>query len=102
MAEWLKAHAWKACNRKRFAGSNPAPSAIFIIQIGEKINISIDDFLKLVINKSLYKKDINIKDNLLHFIELYFKNPIMDHSRFNLNYMLTLYIEGRIQTINYY
>ena len=28
MLEWLKRHAWKACNRlKRFAGSNPAFSA---------------------------------------------------------------------------
>ena len=26
--EWLKRHAWKACNRqKRFAGSNPVLSA---------------------------------------------------------------------------
>ena len=28
MAEWLKAHAWKACKpQKGFAGSNPALSA---------------------------------------------------------------------------
>ena len=28
MAEWLKAHAWKACGRrKRPVGSNPTPSA---------------------------------------------------------------------------
>ena len=27
--EWLKRHAWKACNRQnRFAGSNPVLSAI--------------------------------------------------------------------------
>ena len=36
-------------------------------------NISIDDFLKLVINKSLYKKDANIRDNLSFFFELFFK-----------------------------
>ena len=36
-------------------------------------SISIDDFLKLIISKSLYKKDINIKDNLSFFIELFFK-----------------------------
>ena len=29
MLEWLKRHAWKACKRqKRFAGSNPALSAL--------------------------------------------------------------------------
>ena len=28
--EWLKRHAWKACNRQnRFAGSNPVLSAVF-------------------------------------------------------------------------
>lgn len=28
MAEWSKAHAWRACNRqKRFLGSNPSLSA---------------------------------------------------------------------------
>ena len=26
---WLSAHAWKACNPQRFAGSNPALSALF-------------------------------------------------------------------------
>ena len=39
-------------------------------------NISIDDFLKLVINKSLYKKDTNIRDNLSFFFELFFKKKI--------------------------
>lgn len=29
MAEWFKAHAWRACNRhKRFKGSNPFLSAV--------------------------------------------------------------------------
>src|SRR3954452_18950674 len=27
MAEWFKAHAWKACWGQPLAGSNPAPSA---------------------------------------------------------------------------
>ena len=39
-------------------------------------NISIDDFLKLVINKSLYKKDANIRDNLSFFFELFFKKKL--------------------------
>ena len=33
MAEWLKAHAWKACIRqKRIVGSNPTPSANCAVQ----------------------------------------------------------------------
>ena len=59
---------------------NTPSNAVMLNEIFENndidINISIDDFLKLVINKSLYKKDINIKDNLLHFIELYFKKKM--------------------------
>tara|TARA_Y100000741_G_scaffold294588_1_gene234979 strand:- start:271 stop:1206 length:936 start_codon:yes stop_codon:yes gene_type:complete len=37
-------------------------------------DISIDELLKLIINKHLYKKDSYIKNNLSLFIELYFKN----------------------------
>gem|GEM_PF-6949072 len=34
VAEWLKAHAWKACIRVyRIAGSNPVFSDFFIIKI---------------------------------------------------------------------
>ena len=29
MAEWLKAHAWKACIRQRIEGSNPFLSATY-------------------------------------------------------------------------
>ena len=31
MAEWLKAHAWKACLGQPNAGSNPAPSATILL-----------------------------------------------------------------------
>ena len=31
--EWLKRHAWKACNRqKRFGGSNPPLSAEYVLR----------------------------------------------------------------------
>ena len=31
--EWLKRHAWKACNRQnRFGGSNPPLSAYFLVE----------------------------------------------------------------------
>jgi len=39
-------------------------------------DITIDDFLKLLINKSLFKKNIYIKNNLSYFIELYFFKKI--------------------------
>jgi len=40
------------------------------------INISIDDFLKMIIEKSLFKKSFYIKNKLSYFIELYFKKKI--------------------------
>ncbi len=36
--------------------------------------ITIEELLKLIINKHLYKKDSYLKNNLSFFIELYFKN----------------------------
>lgn len=39
-------------------------------------NISIEELLKLIINKFLYKKDSYLKTNLSYFIELYFKKKI--------------------------
>jgi len=39
-------------------------------------NISIDDFLKTIIDKSLYKKDLYIKSKLSYFVELYFIKKI--------------------------
>ncbi len=40
-------------------------------------NISIEELMKLIINKSLYKKDLYLKSNLSYFIELYFKKKII-------------------------
>jgi len=39
-------------------------------------SLSIDSFLKLLINKSLFKKSTYIKNNLSYFIELYFIKKI--------------------------
>ena len=39
-------------------------------------NISIEEFLNLIIKKSLYKKNSFVKKNLPNFIELYFKKKI--------------------------
>jgi hypothetical protein len=30
VSEWPKEHAWKACKRKRFEGSNPSLTAIIL------------------------------------------------------------------------
>ena len=40
------------------------------------LNISIDDFLKMIIDKSLFKKNFYIKINLSYFLELYFNKKI--------------------------
>ena len=40
-------------------------------------NISIEELLHLIINKSLYKKDLYLKSNLSYFIELFFKKKII-------------------------
>ena len=44
VAEWLKAHAWKACKRKRFGGSNPFLSAKALFK-GHRF-VQIVDFQK--------------------------------------------------------
>ena len=51
-----------------------------------ELNISIENFLKLVIEKKLYKKDSYIKDNLSFFIELYFNKKL-----FSFNYKVKIY-----------
>ena len=51
-----------------------------------KLNISIENFLKLVVEKKLYKKDTYIKDNLSFFIELFFNKKL-----FSFNYKVKIY-----------
>ena len=44
MLEWLKRHAWKVCKRqKRFAGSNPALSAVYSMsdQVSETLFVAL-------------------------------------------------------------
>jgi hypothetical protein len=41
MAEWLKAHAWKACIPQGIQGSNPCLSAITFTVIQNSINHSL-------------------------------------------------------------
>ena len=51
-----------------------------------ELNISIENFLRLVVEKKLYKKDSYIKDNLSFFIELYFNKKL-----FSFNYKVKIY-----------
>ena len=54
MAEWLKAHAWKACRTKVHAGSNPVLSAKkmnnynFSIKHREEFNISSQKLWEII------------------------------------------------------
>ena len=52
VAEWLKAHAWKACLLKGNAGSNPAPSAIALPALLDKSSRNL--WLKKISKKSVW------------------------------------------------
>ena len=63
---------------------------------------SIDDFLKILINKSLFKKNLYIKKNLSYFIELYFiKKIYFLNSKSNI-YKLYKYFLSKISNCNKY
>lgn len=68
--------------------------------IDEKL--SIDDFLKILINKSLFKKNLYIKKNLSYFIELYFIKKIYFLNSKNNIYELYKYFLSKISNCNKY
>tara|TARA_Y100000590_G_scaffold327548_1_gene371880 strand:+ start:1408 stop:2343 length:936 start_codon:yes stop_codon:yes gene_type:complete len=64
-----------------FKNNYNSPGDIFLLnnffaENNIDLNISIDDFLKMIIDKSLYKKNFYIKNNLSYFLELYFNKKI--------------------------
>ena len=65
-------------------------------------NISIDSFLKLVIEKKLYKNDPFIKDQLSFFVELFFKKKIIYLSSKDKIYSLYKYFLSKIYDCNKY
>tara|TARA_Y100000768_G_C23915073_1_gene651957 strand:+ start:237 stop:1172 length:936 start_codon:yes stop_codon:yes gene_type:complete len=65
-------------------------------------NISIEELLKLIINKSLYKKDSYLKSNLSYFIELYFKKKIFYFSSKDKFYYLYKYFLLKISDCSKY
>ena len=66
------------------------------------LKISIDDFLKLIIEKKLYKKDLFIKDKLSFFIELYFNKKLIDFKSKGKIYNLYKYFLVKIHECNKY
>ena len=65
-------------------------------------NISIDVFLKLIIEKKLYKKDLYIKDKLSFFVELYFNKKLIYFESKDKIYSLYKYFLTKIYECNKY
>ena len=66
------------------------------------LKLSIDDFLKLIIEKKLYKKDLFIKDKLSFFIELYFNKKLIYFKSKDKIYNLYKYFLVKIHECNKY
>ena len=66
------------------------------------LKVSIDDFLKLIIEKRLYKKDLFIKDKLSFFIELYFNKKLFYFKSKDKIYNLYKYFLVKIHECNKY
>ena len=66
------------------------------------LKVSIDDFLKLIIEKRLYKKDLFIKDKLSFFIELYFNKKLIYFKSKDKIYNLYRYFLVKIHECNKY
>ncbi len=65
-------------------------------------SISIESFLKLVIDKKLYKKDLYIRNELTFFIELYFNKKLFNFKNKVNIYSLYKYFSKRIYECNKY
>ena len=65
-------------------------------------SISIDDFLYLLIDKSLFKKDLFIKENINFFIELYFKKKFDNNKSKIIIYNLYKYFLNKLSSYKKY
>ena len=65
-------------------------------------DISIDELLKLIISKGLFKKNLYIKDNLPCLIELFFYKKINFYSSKQKIYLLYKYFLSKISDCNKY
>ena len=90
-----------------FKNSYNSPGDIILLYNFFKNNkieedISIDDFLKLIIEKKLYKKDLYIKDKISFFVELYFNKKLIHFESKDKIYNLYKYFLSRIYECNVY
>ena len=74
----------------------------FFINNNIKPNISVEDLLKLIIEKKLYKKDLFIKDKLSFLVELYFNKKIVYLKSKDKIYNLYKYFLSKIYDCNKY
>ncbi len=84
-----------------------SPGDIFNIQNVFKSNninedISVDNFLKLIIEKKIYKKDFFVKYNFSLFLELYFNKLMNNYKYKNKLYFLYKYFLLKINDCNKY
>ena len=66
------------------------------------LKISIDDLLKFIIEKKLYRKDLFVKNKLSFFIELYFKKKLINFKSKDKVYNLYKYFLSKIHECNNY
>jgi hypothetical protein len=69
VAEWLKAHAWKACLWQHNEGSNPFLSA-------RKLKLCFGFFISAARQKFIFVSDVEIKKAVLKRLSLSTKIPI--------------------------
>ena len=90
MAEWLKAHAWKACRTQVHAGSNPVLSAKKML-IKPLIHYAFHFIVPVFIARALFK-DNWVKACLLMFatmlidLDHLLATPIFDSNRCSIGY----------------
>ena len=65
-------------------------------------DIKIDQFLKIIIDKKIYKKDIFIRENLSYFIELYFNKNLLLYKSKSKFYNLYKYFLSKIYNATKY
>ena len=74
----------------------------FFKEQGIDEQITIDQFLKLIIDKSLFKKNLYIKLNLSYFFEIYFKKKFYYFKSKDKIYYLYKYFLSKINNCNKY
>tara|TARA_B100001175_G_C19456592_1_gene614123 strand:+ start:55 stop:990 length:936 start_codon:yes stop_codon:yes gene_type:complete len=67
-----------------------------------KSDLSIEELLKLIIDKKLYKKDLFIKDKLSYLVELYFNKKLFYFKSKRKVYDLYIYFLSKIYDCNKY